>query len=82
MTKVVLICILCLGVLLQILGAPISFSNLDETYDPAYELQLTAATMISRLSADCHDRSSFRRDEPYGQLYSSVYGSRIFHPPL
>jgi hypothetical protein len=81
MAKGFLICILCLAVFLQILGAPVTFFSVEDPQDPFDEsisLGLAVLCVVYPFSSAFSSRLG-QRPEP---LYASVGGLLVFHPPL
>jgi hypothetical protein len=77
-----LICILCLGVFLQILGAPLTFSSLETSNDPFDESILIGFAILSGPSSSFSETSFSRVGQHPGQLHPFVYVIRFFRPPL
>lgn len=82
MTKGALICILCLAVFLQILGAPVTFSNLEGLDDPFVQSILIGLAILCAPSSSSSESSFSTLVQRLEQLYSPVYVSIFFRPPL
>jgi hypothetical protein len=80
--RLVLISLLCVGVFLQMLGAPVSFWDLDGSADDFVSSLLMGLTVPSApppyLPLLCHLVASHQSGAPPYPLYEHP----LFHPPL
>jgi hypothetical protein len=77
-----LITLLCVGVLLQMLGVPVSFVDLDGSDDDFVSILLISSALPPAQLQDTLLRSSrFHPDRP-ASAYRVLRENMLFHPPL
>jgi hypothetical protein len=81
-SRVFLVLLLCLSVFLQVLGAPVSFHNLNGSADPREFSALEGVSLLSVASQYSTIVVSTASLMPFRNLPHLLEPVAIFHPPI